>query len=116
MVRWLVYPTELGRVPDQIELKKVVSVDAGGTDGVLDYYLFRFRTLPPHWAAKNGWMAGVAGPFLQKDGPTTEAQGDTFSEFERWDSRTPEEHVGDVRELLEDWRKRRAADDEAAAE
>ena len=116
MVRWLVYPTELGRVPDRIELKKVVSVDAGGANGALDYYLFRFRTLPPHWAAKNGWMAGVAGPFLRKDAPTTEAEGDTFSEFERWDSRTPAEHVGDVRELLEDWRKRRAADDEAAAE
>jgi hypothetical protein len=116
MVRWLVYPTELGRVPDQIELKKVVSVDAGGTDGVLDYYLFRFRTLPPHWAAKEGWMAGVAGPFLRKDTPTTEAQGDTFSEFERWNSRTPAEHVGDVRELLEDWRKRRDKDAAQASE
>jgi hypothetical protein len=115
MVRWLVYPTELGRVPDQIELKKVVSIDAGGKDGALDYYLFRFRTLPGHWAAKDGWMAGVAGPFLRKDAPTTEAQGDTFSEFERWDSRTPAEHVGDVRELLDEWRKRRdAAESEAA--
>jgi hypothetical protein len=108
MVGWLTYPTELGRVPDQIELKKVVSVDTESPDGILDYYLFRFRTLPPHWAAKDGWMAGVAGPFLRKEAPTTDAQGDTFSEFERWSARTPEAHVGDVRELLEEWRKRRA--------
>jgi hypothetical protein len=108
MVGWLTYPTELGRVPDQIELKKVVSIDTASPDGILDYYLFRFRTAPPHWAAKDGWMAGVAGPFLRKDAPTTDAQGDTFSEFERWSAHTPEEHVGDVRELLEEWRKRRA--------
>jgi len=116
MVAWLAYPTELGRVPDQIELKKVVAVDTDSDDGILDYYLFRFKTLPPHWAAKKGWIAGVAGPFVRKDGPNTDANGGTFSEFERWDARTPDEHLGSIRELLDDWRKRRkessSSDDE----
>ena len=107
MVRWLVYPTELGRAPDQIELKKVISLDTESDDGMLDYYLFRFRTLPPHWAAKDGWTAGVAGPFVRKDAPTTDSNGGTFSDFERWDSRTPDEHLGDVQELLEGWRQSR---------
>jgi hypothetical protein len=112
MVRWLVYPTELGQAPDRIELKEVFSIDSQSPDGILDYYLFRFRTAPPHWAAKRGWMAGVAGPFLRKEAPTTDAQGDTFSELERWDARTPDEHVGDLRELLAQWRRRK---EEAAA-
>jgi hypothetical protein len=107
MVRWLVYPTELGRAPDQIELMKVVSDDYGPPDGVLEWYLFRFRTKPPHWSAKDGWMAGVAGPFRKADAPSTVAYGDTFSKFTRWGSLTPEQHVAEVRELMTDWRQRK---------
>ncbi len=91
MVNWLTFPTELGRVPDEIELMKVVSKNS--KDGILDYYVFRFQTLPPHWAAKDGWCAGVSGPFIRKNAPTTEPHGSTFSEFIPWDSKTPEEHV-----------------------
>jgi hypothetical protein len=105
MVNWLVYPTELNRVPDEIELMKVVIVDTGLPDGVYDYYLFRFRTKEPHWAAKDGWMAGVSGPYLRKDQPTTEALGDTFSTFTKWDAKSPDEHIGDIRELMERWRE-----------
>jgi hypothetical protein len=114
MVQWLVYPTELGSAPDQIQLAKVVPVDTRGPDGMLDYYVFKFRTFAPHWAAKDGWMAGIAGPFLRKDAPTTVAQGATFSKFESWGAKTPEEHVGDVESLLEEWaafRKGGDADD-----
>ena len=105
MVNWLVYPTELNRVPDEIELMKVATVDTGLPDGIYDYYLFRFRTKPPHWAAKDGWIAGVSGPYLRKDQPTTEALGDTFSSFTKWDAKTPDEHVGDTRELMKRWRE-----------
>jgi hypothetical protein len=105
MVNWLVFPTELNRVPDEIELMKVVAVDTGLPDGIYDYYLFRFRTEEPHWAAKNGWIAGVSGPYLRKDEPTTEALGDTFSTFTKWEAKTPEEHIGDTRELMKRWRQ-----------
>jgi hypothetical protein len=50
-------------------------------------------------------MAGVSGPFLRKDQPTTEALGDTFSAFTKWDSKTPAEHVGDIQELMKRWRE-----------
>ena len=103
MVNWLVYPTELHRVPDEIELMKVVSVNTGLPGGIYDYYVFRFRTKEPHWAAKNGWIAGVSGPFLKKDQPTTNALGDTFSSFTKWEAKTPDEHVGDTRELIKKW-------------
>ena len=91
MVNWLTFPTELGRAPDEIELMAVIPSDTPSGPG--EYYVFRFRTYPPHWAAKDGWMAGIAGPFLSKDAPSTEAQGDTFSTFAAWDSKTPEEHL-----------------------
>lgn len=109
MVNWLVYPTELARVPDEIELMKVVPVDTGLAGGIYDYYLFRFRTHEPHWAAKQGWLAGVSGPFLRKDQPTVDALGDTFSRFEKWDSKPPDAHLGDTRELMRKWREYHAA-------
>src|SRR5262249_29645543 len=108
MVRWLAFPTELGRAPDEIELMKVVSEDFGPPDGMMDWYLFRFRTLPPHWSAKDGWMAGVAGPFKRAEEPTVTAYGDTFSKFAKWDSQTPGEHVNDVRALMAEWRKKKS--------
>lgn len=104
MVNWLVFPTELGRVPDKIELMKVVEVDTGTDDGFLDYYVFRFCTEEPNWAAKDGWMAGVSGPFLRKDAPSPVAYGDTFSAFEPWESKTPEEHVGNIQKI-DSWRE-----------
>jgi hypothetical protein len=109
MVGWLTYPTELARVPDQIELMKVVSEDVGGDDGMLDFYLYRFRTLPPHWAAKDGWMAGVAGPFRRAGAPSATSYGSTFSTFEKWDDKRPEEHVEAVREVLREWAKENGA-------
>jgi hypothetical protein len=93
LVYWLCHPNELQQPPDQIELMKVVAMNSGTPLGEVDYYLFRFRTNPPHWAADAGWMAGVAGPYVKGrplDGQSVDA---TFSEFESYDSMTPEQHV-----------------------
>lgn len=102
MVNWLIFPTELARVPDEIELMKIVSIPTP-RNGPLDYYVFRYRTHAPHWAAKAGWTAGIAGPYLQKNAPSQKSYGDTFSSFDPWESKTPEEHVGNIRELLGRW-------------
>lgn len=107
MVNWLSFPSELGRVPDEIQLTNVISADAGPPHGVLDWYLFRFRCLETEGTA-DAWLAGVSGPFLRKNAPTTEGGGDTFSSFVEWDTKTPEEHVGDIRHLLEQWREAHA--------
>jgi hypothetical protein len=105
MVRWLTFPTELARVPDEIELMYVLGVDGGVLKGVLDYYLFRFRTFEPHWAAEDGWMAGVSGPYPRDAEPSPTSPGDTFSHFEPWDSKTPEEHLGEHLEYMVDLRQ-----------
>jgi hypothetical protein len=105
MVNRLVFSTELGRVPDEIELMAVVPVDTETEAGFLDHYVFRFCTHEPHWAAKDGWVAGVSGPFLRKHAPSTISLGGTFSSFVSWESKTPEEHVGDIQEILQQWHK-----------
>jgi hypothetical protein len=105
MIGWLIYPTELGRPPDEIELMAVMPEGPDGEGG--DLFLFRFRTFPPHWASENGWMAGVAGPFPRGGSPSTEANGGTFSTFGRWDEKSSEEHVRDIQDLLaESWKLR----------
>lgn len=112
LVNWLIHPTELGRAPDAVELIQSVPFDTETEAGWVDYYLFRFRTEAPHWAARYGWIAGVSGPFLRKDRPTVQALGDTFSTFTPWDRKTRAEHVDDVRELMKTWRERHVASEE----
>lgn len=89
MVLWLGHPHELGATPDEIELTRVVAAP-GAPRG--SYCLFRFRMKPPHWAAHAGWLAGVAGPYVEDEEVLVAAAG-TFSRFEPYDSRTPEDHV-----------------------
>jgi hypothetical protein len=112
LVNWLIHPTELGRAPEEVELVQAVPFDTNTDAGWADYYLFRFRTDPPHWAARYGWLAGVSGPFLRKDAPTIQALGDTISTFTPWDRKAPAEHVADVRELMKTWRERHVQQEE----
>ena len=95
---WLNHPNELGAIPDEIEWMAVAPVRGGTFDG-LTYHVFRYRMHPPHWAADDGWMAGVAGPYPLEGPPIAAAPG-TFSRFEAWDKRTPEEHVRVTHELV----------------
>jgi hypothetical protein len=91
LVAWLCHPNELGSPPSEIELvARVPEPDAPSGDSV--YFVFRFRTAEPHWAAKDGWLAGVVGPCATTDPPAPYARG-TFSRFEPIDSRTPADHV-----------------------
>jgi hypothetical protein len=86
MVDWLAWNDGLGCVPRSIELAKVVTVGAD------DWFVFRFsvegskRTEPKP-------MAGVAGPYPHGAAPTVEGGDRTWSGFEAFDARTPDEHV-----------------------
>jgi hypothetical protein len=100
LVQWLCFPTELGREPDEIELMGVASMDTEDTEGTLDFYMFRFRSFEPHWSAKEGWIAGVAGPFASQAEPTPHGGGATFSAFEPWDKMEPAEHLNHMLQIL----------------
>jgi hypothetical protein len=90
MVFWLLHPNELGSVPDSIELMARVKRQHEGMD--LEYFVYRFRMLEPHWLAQDGWTVGISGPYLENAALYAWAAG-TFSTFEKYDSKTPEEHV-----------------------
>jgi hypothetical protein len=112
MVQWLTYPTELGRTPHEIELMESFE-NEGGTER---YYLFRFRTHKPHWAADDGWRAGLSGPFDIAAMPTTSAGGGTFSMFTKWDELTPRAHFDAISGLVTKHWKQRAAELESRDE
>ena len=103
MVRWLIYPTELHRAPDEIKQIAVLPLDTA--DGFADLYVYRFRTFEPHWAADKGWMVGVAGPFLRREQPTTRSLGATFSQFESFEDKTTDEHINAILGALSEWGK-----------
>ncbi len=78
MVRWLEYPTELGKRPDKIEL--IGRVAKGGEN----YHVFKYMTDSDNLTEdlQNVWLVGWAGD-----------QGGTFSTFARLDAfekKTPE--------------------------
>lgn len=85
MTDWLTFPTEFGRPPDEIEWMGVYPIAT--TDGEAEIHLFRFRL------EDEPWQAGIAGPYLMAEIPTYRSLGATFSRFDEWDERTPEEHV-----------------------
>jgi hypothetical protein len=88
---WLSHPNELKSVPDEMHLAQVVTVPTDA--GPAEYYLFRFRTREPHWAAGKGWMAGVSGPYPKDPAAPLASPVGTFSELEPFDARTPHDHV-----------------------
>jgi hypothetical protein len=101
LVQWLMHPNELGVAPDEIGLAEVVRDPVADTVvGCRNRWLvFRFRTRPPHWAAADGWMAGVVGPV---SGPPIEQFPDAavvWSMFRPMDSASADAHVSAVREL-----------------
>jgi hypothetical protein len=69
LVNWLEFPTELGACPDEIDYVKKVSFNFDGKSNIFDYYVYKFRMYDPHWAAKDGWMIGVVGPYFQNSKP-----------------------------------------------
>lgn len=86
LANWLEFPTELGASPDEIELEKNVSI------GELTYYVFKYRTKAPHWAARNSWMLGVSGPYVAEMLPY-DIPRRVFSRFNPLTSTSPEAEV-----------------------
>ena len=103
LVVWLNHPNELGAAPDEMELMATLPAPAPGFENQR-YFLFRYKTKPPHWTAKDGWLAGVAGPH-PVDVPVVAGAAGTFSRFESYDSKTPEEHVRAAHQLVMGRRK-----------
>lgn len=96
MVIWLEYPTELGNPPDEIFLLANVLHNA---DAGLEYFVFKFFSQRPPWAARAGWMIGVSGPYAAQALPY-DAPLRVFSRFNKLGSVTAEQEVKWVHENI----------------
>ncbi len=67
LVNWLEFPTELDKVPDDIMHLEKIKIEFDGND--VFYHVFKYMTYEPHWAAKDGWMLGVVGPYFEDSKP-----------------------------------------------
>ncbi|WP_165748736.1 hypothetical protein [Cellulophaga sp. Z1A5H] len=67
LVNWLEFPTELDKAPDDIKHLEKVKIVFEDED--VFYHVFKYMTIEPHWAAKNGWMLGVVGPYFENSKP-----------------------------------------------
>jgi len=94
LTTWLEFPTELGRAPDEIKFLTTVSADSGEV-----YYVFRYRSHQPRWAARLDWMVGVVGPYSSVSSPY-DVPKRIFSRFNTVGSISPEEEVKWVHENI----------------
>lgn len=85
MAYWLCRPKQIGTSPDEMELMAIVPQYVDDTDETVDYYVFRYRMLPPHWAASDDWLMGIAGPYGEDSHPYGVAAS-THSNYEPYDS------------------------------
>ena len=106
LVEWLCLPSELGRPPHEIAHMATFE----DFEGKQRYYLFRFRMHKPDERSKDGWMAGVAGPYEVAAMPTIDGGDDTCSWFTKWGELTPGEHFEECAEMTTRWREVKAAE------
>jgi hypothetical protein len=69
LANWLEFPTELDACPDEIEHVRRVTFDFDGQNNFVHYEVFKYRVDEPHWAAKNGWILGIVGPYFDDSKP-----------------------------------------------
>ncbi len=84
MIHWLMYPTELGKEPDEIEL-----IDTFTEDGY-QYYLFKFKS--ESYSVKD-YMLGLDGGYMEGE-LTAKTNGMTFSKFEALEENYMEQAKG----------------------
>jgi len=70
---WMMHPNELQEAPEAIELVETVIKTADGRKA--DFHVYRYRMPPGHWAAKDGWLLGVAGPMQPESEPYSSMPG-----------------------------------------
>ena len=95
MVRWLTFPSELGTVPDEIELMAVVREESAGV--LAEQYLFRFTD------GSGTAYAGTSPNYLTSEAPSWDSYGSAFSRFDEWDQMSQDEHVAAIQENLRAW-------------
>jgi hypothetical protein len=85
LVYWMMHPNELQDPPEQIELVESVVRRLPGGSSRGEFLIFRYKMPEGHWAGKDGWLLGIAGPYAKETAPYTVASafsrcGDKYGE------------------------------------
>jgi hypothetical protein len=78
LAQWMMHPNELQDAPSEIEL--VDEIEKEFKPGPGKFLVFRFRMPAGHWAAEDGWLLGLAGPFFKDDEPYSAAAFARYSD------------------------------------
>ena len=70
---WMMHPNELQDAPEAIELVETITRPIDGQES--DFHVYRYKMPAGHWAAKDGWILGLAGPMKRDVGPYSERPG-----------------------------------------
>lgn len=70
---WMMHPHELQDAPETIELVETVKKSVDGHDA--DFHVYRYKMAAGHWAAKDGWILGLAGPMKNGIEPYSDRPG-----------------------------------------
>lgn len=70
---WMMHPNELQDAPETIEFVETVKRPVDGR--AADFHVYRFKMPAGHWAAKDGWLLGLAGPMPVDAEPYSEMPG-----------------------------------------
>jgi hypothetical protein len=64
---WLMHPNEAGDAPEELQPVEVVTRPL--RHGPHRFHVLRYRMPAGHWAAEDGWLLGIVGPFADGDAP-----------------------------------------------
>lgn len=70
---WMMHPNELQDAPAAIELLETVKRQVDGSEA--EFHVYRYRMPDGNWAAKDGWLLGLAGPMPVAAEPYSEMPG-----------------------------------------
>ena len=70
---WLMHPNELQDAPAKMEFVETIARCVDGREA--DFHVYRFEMPVGHWAEKQGWLLGLAGPMPADGAPYSERPG-----------------------------------------
>ena len=95
MVRWLMFPSELGREPEALDL---VARLVGKSDDAADAVMYLWK------CTSDGRVFACANGPYRVDAEMGELLGGfSFSNFKAWDEATPEQHLAQIVDTLAHW-------------
>ena len=67
---WMMHPNELQDAPETIEFVETIKRPIDGKES--DFHVYRYKMATGHWAAKDSWLFGFAGPMIPGVEPYSE--------------------------------------------